>query len=186
MKTQTETPASVIERMAITLECSTPLGGVDGDWPFIGYQCRLIRNGREVWAGPYKLGIGHVKIPKIREGLPFSHGIQFTQEEGYCWNVLKLRPHADIKDKALQSSLCAKLAIAQKVIPKLTDVLHSLLLDGAAIDRTFEDWCAELGYDSDSIRALETFQACERIGKQLARGFTREELEELREAFAEY
>lgn len=187
MKTiESTTPQAVIERLGITLESSSPLGGVDGDWPHISYQCRIVRNGREFWSGPYKLGVVHVKIPTIQQGLPISGGVQFTQDECYCWNVLKLRPHSDIKDKALQASLCAKLAIAQKVTPKLPDVLHSLLLDGAAVDQTFEDWCAELGYSDDSIKARDTFEQCERIGKALARAFTRAELDELREAFREY
>jgi hypothetical protein len=41
--------------------------------------------------------------------------------------------------------------------PKLADVLYSLLLDGEAADETFEDWCANYGYDSDSRKAEATF-----------------------------
>jgi hypothetical protein len=37
--------------------------------------------------------------------------------------------------------------------PPLADILYSLLLDSEAADESFEDWCANFGYDSDSIAA---------------------------------
>lgn len=184
MKTiEATTPQAVIERLGITLESSSPLGGVDGDWPHIGYQCRIARNGREVWSGPYKLGIGHVQIVdpyKTRTSALLS------VDEKNMLSAMARRPGAQFRDKKLQAFACAKLAFVQKVTPKLPDVLHSLLMDGAAIDQTFEDWCAELGYSDDSIKARDTFEQCERIGKSLARAFTRAELDELREAFQGY
>src|SRR6478752_235815 len=30
------------------------------------------------------------------------------------------------------------------------DVLHCLISDASSVDNTFEEWCADFGYDSDS------------------------------------
>lgn len=187
MQTQEKiTPESAIAKFGLALESSMPLGGVTDDWPHISYQCRITRDGREVWSGPYKLGIGHVHVVDPYKSPGLARRVCMSADEEHMLYCMKSRPHANFKDKATQSSACAKLAIAQKVAPKLPDVLHSLLLDGSAVDARFEDWCAEYGYSDDSIKALDTFRECERIGKALLRAFTRAELEELREAFSGY
>lgn len=181
------TPESAIANYSLSIESSMPLGGVADDWPHISYQCRITRGGREVWSGPYRLGIGHVKIPKVPAGgNSWLWKLHLSRDEEGMLYAMHARPHANFKDKAIQASLCAKLAISQKVTPKLADVLHSLLMDGAAAGARFEDWCADCGYSEDSIKALGIFHECERIGKALLRAFTGAELERLREAFSEY
>ena len=183
MTTTQQTIAEALERFALSIQSSAPLGGVDDKWPHIHYAVTLARNGKVFWSGPYKLGVGHVKIPTIKEGLPM---MVFTQDEGFCWNTLRNRPHANILDKALQASLCAKLAVAQKVSPTLPDVLYSLLMDSSAVDETFSDWCSSYGYSDDSIKALETYQACVKEGQALTKAFTPAELNHLREIFQDY
>jgi hypothetical protein len=69
--------------------------------------------------------------------------------------------------------------------PHVATVLHSLLLDSEAIDRSFSDWCSELGMDSDSIKALNTYNECCKTGETL-RKFPREVLTALREALQNY
>ena len=172
-----------MERFDLSIQSSPPVGGVDDKWPHIAYAVTLARKGKAFWTGPYKLGVGHVKIPTTKEGLP---RMVFTQDEGYCWNTLRNRPNADILDKALQASLCAKLAVAQKVSPTLPDVLHSLLMDGSAVDETFSNWCANYGYSDDSIKALGMYEDCVKTGRDLAKAFTLGELSELREIFSDY
>jgi len=66
--------------------------------------------------------------------------------------------------------------------PAAADVLHSLMLDAQAVNESFGDWCSNLGYDSDSIKALNTYQDCCKIGVELRRilpGKLRELLSEL-------
>lgn len=43
--------------------------------------------------------------------------------------------------------------------PSAKDVLECLLSDSCGADEAFEDWCAELGYDSDSRKAERTYKA---------------------------
>ena len=46
--------------------------------------------------------------------------------------------------------------------PAASAVLDCLAVDASTVEycRSFEDWCAELGYDSDSRRAEATYRAC--------------------------
>jgi len=44
--------------------------------------------------------------------------------------------------------------------PTAADVLGSLLLDASAEGVGFEDWCTDLGYDSDSTKAARTYREC--------------------------
>lgn len=46
---------------------------------------------------------------------------------------------------------------------------------------TFQDFCAEYGYDSDSLKALKTFKRCSAFAKRLREFFTSAELEQLAE-----
>lgn len=53
--------------------------------------------------------------------------------------------------------------------PKVWEVLSSLVDDAASADQTFDDWCADYGYDTDSRRAYASWQACGRIRRKLTR-----------------
>lgn len=180
MKTETKslTPASVGLSLIV---CSGPRGAVrNGDWPCIEYTLQLMDSRRQpIWTGEYRLGVGHVKWPKNRE--PYPLGI--TQDEMYALNTIRMNPGAQLKDKQLWADTAARLAKAQKVTPGLDDVCSSLLSDGSAFfdGCRFEDWASDLGYSSDSIKAKETFEACDKIGRDLSRALSRDELSGLRE-----
>lgn len=47
--------------------------------------------------------------------------------------------------------------------PEAAEVLDCLASDAVGIEnaRTFEEWCGEYGYDTDSRKAERTFKACE-------------------------
>ena len=51
----------------------------------------------------------------------------------------------------------------------VADVLYSLLLDAEAGSQTFEDFCGDLGYDTDSRSAYATWQACKKVRTKLRR-----------------
>lgn len=57
--------------------------------------------------------------------------------------------------------------------PKLPDVLESLALDfgGFLNNRTFDEWCGEYGYDSNSRKAEHTYRAIEAQAAQFAAVF---------------
>lgn len=171
----TETERSTaLARLGFALECTGPVGhvepakGKDGKpWPCIRYQCRLTYGGREIWGGPYSLGIGHVK-PSERTTASWAMRTDAERSMLACWTR---KPNADFKDKGLQADVAARLAIVQKVKPTLASMLYSLLLDGEAFfsGQTFEEWCGDFGYDTDSRSAEETWRLCDATGRALSK-----------------
>jgi len=59
--------------------------------------------------------------------------------------------------------------------PEVQDVLDCLLSDSDVLDREFEDWASDLGYDSDSRKAERIYKACLKSSGKL-KAFLGEEL----------
>ena len=55
----------------------------------------------------------------------------------------------------------------QPVAPALAGVLEALSGDASMGDSTFADWCDDLGCDTDSRKALDTYLACQQINGDL-------------------
>jgi hypothetical protein len=53
------------------------------------------------------------------------------------------------------------------VPPSAADVLYSLISDSDACDKAFEEWAGDLGYDTDSRKALATYLECQRLGREV-------------------
>jgi len=53
--------------------------------------------------------------------------------------------------------------------PRVDDVLDSLLNDAQGGEQTFEDFCAEFGYDPDSRKAERIWRACQLVAKNMKR-----------------
>jgi hypothetical protein len=51
--------------------------------------------------------------------------------------------------------------------PTVDEVLGCLISDAMANELFFDDWCYELGYDTDSRKALQTYLAGQEICKKL-------------------
>ena len=64
------------------------------------------------------------------------------------------------KNKKPENSLFNPNLFGWLHVPTKIDVLHCLFSDGSAIDESFDFWCDSLGYDSDSIKAFDTYRAC--------------------------
>lgn len=177
--------------------CSGPRGVVrDNDWPCIEYTMQLLNDRRQpVWTGEYRLGVGNVKplsydaAAKIKWSREYRLA-NLTADEENCshhWArgvTFKKEP----RTLQLHADTAAKLAIVQKVTPKLEDVCSSLLSDGAAFfdGQRFEDWAADMRYDTDSRKAEATFKACDEIGRALSRGLSRDQIDSLREWASNY
>ena len=170
----------------VTIEAGQPRGEVEESsghkWPHVAFNVTLKRNGRAFFIGPYRFGVGHfnptaaeaARIGSFTSGLPAN-----------CANMaaaMARRPSANFIDKELVADVAAHVAKTRKFSPAVADVLPNLLLDGSAFfdAEGFEDWCANYGYDHDSIKARDTFDACDKIGRGIARAFAPAEIEALR------
>lgn len=70
--------------------------------------------------------------------------------------------------------------------PHPADLLYSLTRDAEACDMSFGTWCNEFGCDTDSRKALETYEACQRDGDKLRGFFTREQIEAFANVLQDY
>lgn len=50
--------------------------------------------------------------------------------------------------------------------PVASDVVESLSLDSYALEVSFDEWCADYGYDTDSRNAERTYRACRKLGER--------------------
>lgn len=99
----------------------------------------------------YYMGIGHRKT----RGNPDRPLIGAD----YSFNELKNR----MNDYGLKSFISQ----SKPTPPVLDDLLYALCSDAAAAEMSFEDWAGDLGYDVDSIKALETYRECQKIAGKL-------------------
>ena len=70
--------------------------------------------------------------------------------------------------------------------PELKEVIYALLSDSYAGSISFEDFCSEFGYDTDSRRAYTTWERCGVNARKLRVLFTPEEIADLEEDFFNY
>jgi hypothetical protein len=191
MKTKEIKPIAPTEIGLSLIVCSGPRGAVrDENLPCIEYTLQLQDSRRRpIWTGEYRLGVGHVK-PWSYDDFNQARFLSYKMSEreqnlSHHWSR---KPGVQFTDKQAWAETAAKLATMQKVAPKLEDVMHSLLSDGGAFfdGQRFEDWAGDYGYSADSIKAKETFEACDKIGRDLSRALSRDEIEGLCEWASNY
>lgn len=72
------------------------------------------------------------------------------------------------------------------VFPHATGLIYSCIMSGDSCNMSFTDWCSNYGYDNDSIKALETYKACQEEYNKLQSLFTNKEVETLRDMLQDY
>ena len=77
-------------------------------------------------------------------------------------------------------------ALKKPQAPHAADVLSCLISDAQSVGSSFEDWCADLGYDFDSRKAYRTYEACREVDRQLRVFFSPEALQALQDALQDY
>lgn len=126
------------------------------------WQVKFRSPGKEI-SEFYFTGLGHRQATAIGKTRPESKFPKNTN--GYAdWAKMYVKP----------------------VKPSSAGVLYSLLTDAGAMHESFNDWCDNYGYDSDSITAFRTYQDCCEIGKKLCQIFTKDEADKLREMLQDY
>lgn len=70
--------------------------------------------------------------------------------------------------------------------PDPADLLHSLIVDSSACEQSFESWCADFGYATDSRKALATYEAGQSNTDKLRRIIRPEAFRKLAEVLQEY
>lgn len=72
------------------------------------------------------------------------------------------------------------------VKPTAASVLSCLVRDAAARDQSFADWCADYGYDDDSIKVLNLYKECCETHTKLLKVFKHDEIARIEELTQDY
>jgi hypothetical protein len=124
-------------------------------------------------------GNGHTET--FDYGMGCGHIDQTKGPNGGFRNLFERNRHATPTDKQKWLGYVQACQDRQKVKPHLADVLDCLFIDSSACGESFDNWSADYGYNSDSIKALEIYRACQRNGDKLRKvlGADYEALEEI-------
>ena len=129
-----------------------------------------VTRGRSYIITPYSQGIEHHPLYKQGDkSLDYAEAMKGSIEDG--------RAHSP----ATRSGLPKKLPW-----PSLVDVMHSLVMDSSCDLDSFESFCSDFGYDTDSRSAKKTYKACRNIKLKMLSMFSAAELEELQTLFQDY
>ena len=70
--------------------------------------------------------------------------------------------------------------------PAIAGLLYSLILDGTACNESFAAWCDNFGYDTDSRKALETYEQCKKGFDKLRKVLSSGQIEHVRKLLEDY
>lgn len=117
----------------------------------------------------------------------------YQSEKFEFYTGLGLRHPVDVVSRGHQSKMNPRSIAWHEIektrkpkAPHAADVLYSVISDSSACEMSFSDWCAEFGYDTDSRKALATYEACQQNADKLKRIFTRDQIEQIRAALEDY
>lgn len=148
----------------------------------LNWVVTLCVNGRPIITADYSAGYGHCPANKVT-AVPASCPVSLKQakREMIIWECENGR-------QARWNWTGPGVAShAKKLEPGAESVVYSLLMDSDVLDyRDFADWAESIGYDSDSIKALDTYRACLDIGLKMRNGLGEKVLAELREQFQDF
>lgn len=144
-----------------------------------GWECDawrvLFSRGGASFSADFYTGLGHRAEPSKEQKIKAR------------WSFAGLT-EKDIRERTIygRKYLRALEEMRSPTKPHAASVLYSLTLDARAADQSFSDWCSELGYDEDSIKAFDTYRACCDSAKKLREIFTRHEIDALTELLQGY
>jgi hypothetical protein len=140
-----------------------PLGAAKLDgWECDRWSVWFEREGKNILETTYHTGIGHreSKVPMPADIKRLAPNIMARVD----WERMWVKP----------------------VAPHAAGVLSSLLLDSSSAEQNFHDWCDELGYDKDSIKAQGIYNACCETLTKMRSFFTGAERQAMQEILQDY
>lgn len=165
--TDTETTLSIVE----AVPQRDPLWAKKGEKHGIQYSVTL-KNAR----GEYTFDFWNSIVNReILEAIDNIKGASWDNERVQAERILEKNC---INWKYIQHSKDRKEELKKKYIPNAYDILACL---SPLYEDTFEDFCWSYCYDTDSITAQKTFDACREQDRMLRKLFSPDELEALNE-----
>jgi len=157
--------SALFASLNLKVSISEPFGMMQDDWACIRYTVTI-----QGEAFTYSLGLGHVKWvqpEKLSRSFFWANNGHFS---GFTWeNILRTKAQGKTISKTYRAEeleLAAALAKFQKKQPNPAEVLACVCREGVDSDESFDNWCANFGSDSDSIKAFNTYNECTENGKK--------------------
>lgn len=158
-----------LEKAGIKYECYGGHATKLGDWPCDAWTWIFSRGrGQEVrLEDKHYTGIGNRQLTPLGKRYMASIG----------------------KGSQIYVSNARRAIIAEHsraVQPQAAMILYCVLSDSDGAEQNFHDWCSELGGDTDSIKSLNTYNACCDMLARVRVFFTHAERAELRDLLQDY
>lgn len=140
----------------------------DSGWKHFAWIATL--NGVDV---EYRTGLGHSKSPYKLDGARCIKNNIFGKPKPMPGYLLESISKDQARDFLSVFNLSRTLWNAERLnwihvkVPRVKDILWSLYMDASGAQESFEDWCSNYGYDTDSRRALNMYFACQESGHKL-------------------
>jgi hypothetical protein len=139
----------------------------------------------DTWALTFK-HLGKTATFSFKTGIGLRAEATATQKQQAMWHT-GCTPNDTSRGTIIGRRYYAHLQTLRKPkAPNAAGALYSLLLDSQAAHQSFMDWCGDYGYDTDSIKAFATYNACCENAKKLATIFNRDLQAKLQEALQDY
>lgn len=143
----------VVSKLGIKLTAThkglvIPPENTKGDkWEHDLWSVTLSYQGRELTT-EYRTGLGH---RKMAQGTKKTHN-------GLTTFYYSLHNGGTPNYTTTQAAQAGLLVVKT---PDVADVVLSLIVDSSCAEHTFDEWCSEFGYDTDSRKALDTYLKCQ-------------------------
>lgn len=148
----------------------------DQEWKNLNWRLSLAIRGK-AYAFDYSAGTGHIDektLDRFRKQIKLSYGFY----PGYAPPFI----HKEMEKRKAEYCETGNFPL-----PDIVNVFSCLLLDAQTIDQgSFESWCSEYGYDTDSRSAYASWQEGINVGLWFRSVLSSQQIEQLQTLFQDY
>lgn len=155
--------AEYLAAQGVTFSATGGVATKRDDWDCDQWSISFTRAGNPTLLSEFFTGTGHRELTRA--------GLFEIQRAGKCSAIYLAR---------------LKAAHSKPVAPCAANALHSLLLEACSAEQNFIDWCDELGYDNDSLKARGVYDACSKTLQKIRAFFTGAERAALQKLLQDY
>jgi hypothetical protein len=143
-------------------------------WRSLNWKVTIKQNGKELIVTDYAQGDGHT--PAYKKGHKSFSGPRELDRAiaAECEKGVEVQCIGASTDLILyrHKSFMGQRTPVSVPNPSLLEVCYSLTSDAQSGAESFEDFCSNFGYDTDSRKARKTWKACQKIAFKLGRELT--------------
>ena len=103
-----------------------------------------------------------------------GHSVSFNPEYNFGPNKKRGVSQRKALFEAKKQGQYIREGYSYVFVPCLDSILNCLFMDGSACDESFDDWCGNFGYETDSRKALETYLKCQENASKLKKALGNE------------